>query len=105
MVWMSTYKKKKRIPPKIDPESSALFEELCDVFNKIGMEIRLEAGYFDGGICLLEDQRTLFINKNNPIEQNIDMLLEQLKTVNLENIYLPPRLRSRIEAIDTTIEV
>jgi len=102
---MSTYKKKKRILPKIDPESSALFEELCDVFSKIGMEIRSEAGYFAGGICLLEDQKILFINKNIPMDQNIDMLLEQLKTVNLENIYLSPRLRSRIEAIDTTIEV
>jgi hypothetical protein len=102
---MSTYKKKKKIPPKIDPESAALFEELCDVFKKIGMEIRMEAGYFAGGICVLVDHKTLFINTNNPIEQNIDMLLEQLTTENLENIYLPPRLRTRIEAIDTTIEV
>jgi hypothetical protein len=102
---MSTYKKKKRIPPKIDPESSAVFDELCEVFKKIGMEVRFEAGYFEGGICLLEDQKILFINKNYPLEQNIEMLLEQLKTVNLENIYLSPRLRSKIEAIDTTIEV
>jgi hypothetical protein len=105
MVWMSTYKKRKKTTLKIDPESSALYEELCDVYRKVGIEIRMEVGYFAGGICLMDDHKTLFINKNNPIEQNIDMLLEQLKIVNLENIYLSPRLRSRIEAIDTTIEV
>jgi len=102
---MNTYKKKKRILPKIDLGSSILFEELCDIFKKVGMEIRMEAGYFTGGVCLLDDRKILFINKNNQIEQNIEMLLEQLKTVDLQKIYLPPRLRSRIEAIDTTIEV
>ena len=102
---MSTYKRKRKNLPKIDPENDALFEELCEVFKKLGMEIRFEAGYFAGGICLLLDQKILFINKNYAIEQNIEMLLEQLKTVNLENIYLSPRLRSKIEAIHTTIEV
>jgi len=105
VVWMSTFKKRKKIPPKIDPESSTLYEELCEIFKKIGMEIRIEAGYFDGGVCIMADQKTLFINKNNPMEQNIDMLLQQLKSQKLENIYLSPRLRAKIEAIDTTIEV
>ena len=95
---MSTYKKKKRIQPKIDPESSALFEELCEVFKKLGMEIRMEEGYFSGGICLLEDHEILFINKNHAIEQNIDMLLEQLKTVNLDHFFLSPKMLFGISA-------
>jgi len=102
---MSTYNKKKRKSPKVDPDTQMLFEELCEVFRKIGVEIRFEAGYFKGGICLLEDQKILFINKNNPLEQNMDMLLEQLKSSDLENIYIPPRLRSKIDAIDINIEV
>lgn len=102
---MSTFKNKKRKLPKVDPDASLLFDELCEVFRKIGVEIRFETGYFKGGICILEDQKILFVNKNNPIKQNIDVLVEQLKSADLENVYIPPRLRSKIEAIDINIEV
>ena len=104
---MNTYRKKRRkkTPPKENPESLLLFEELCDVFRKTGVEIRMESGYFKGGVCFLKESHILFINRDQPVDFNIDVLLDLLRNEDLENIYLSPSLRSKIENIDTTIEV
>jgi hypothetical protein len=104
---MSTFRKKRKKvnKPKENPESQLIFEEICDIFRKTGVEVRLESGYFKGGICFLKENHILFINKDLPLDQNIDVLLGQLDDQHLENIYISPLLRSKIKKSDTTIEV
>jgi hypothetical protein len=104
---MSTFRKKRKkiIKPKENPESQIIFEEICEIFRKMGVEVRLESGYFRGGVCFLKENQILFINKDLPLNQNIEVLLGQLGDQYLENIYISPLLRSIIELKDTTIEV
>ncbi len=103
---MSTYKpkKKKHRPPRINPEHQALFDELCEVFGKLGVEVRTEAGHFRGGLCIVEGENLLYLNKNHLIEQHIELLAEQLKTMELGNIYLSPRVREYLEEKSIIIE-
>ena len=62
--------------------------------------MREESGYFNSGLCLLEDRQIYFLNRNLPIEQNIELLLDELKTLSLGNIYIPPKIRSQIGDMD-----
>ncbi len=103
---MNIYKKKRKGQKTIaiSPESQLLLDELCDTLKKLGIEVRQELGYFKGGLCLVEEQKIFFINKNNPVDLNIDLLLTQLKKENLGNIFISPRLRSHLETLEYKIE-
>ncbi|MEJ2634242.1 MAG: hypothetical protein P8184_02990 [Calditrichia bacterium] len=103
---MSTFKKKRRRnkPVKVHPEQQLLFDELCEVLQKLGVEVRSELGQFNGGYCIIEGKDYFFLNKSLLIEQNIDILLEQLKSMELGNVYLSPKLRECLEDNQIAIE-
>ncbi len=103
---MSTYRRKKRKtkPAKVNPEHQMLFDELCETLYKLGIEVRMENGYFEGGQCIVQDKKYFFLNKNHLIEQNIELLISELKSMDLGNIYLSPRLRTSIEDKSTIVE-
>lgn len=99
---MSIYKRKKRKikKPQDTPEQLLFFDELIEVLRKTGLQIRIEAGNFRSGECQLQDQSVFFINKNDPIEQNIDVIISHLKNKNLSNIFVSPKIRSQIGEIE-----
>jgi hypothetical protein len=103
---MNIYRKKRKSQKTvtIPPESQLLLDELCDILKKLGIEVRQELGYFKGGLCIVEEQKIFFINKSNPVEQNIDLLLTQLKQEEIGNIFISPRLRSHLETLEYKIE-
>jgi hypothetical protein len=106
MAWMNIYRKKRKGQKTvvIPPESQLLLDELCETLKKLGIEVRQELGYFKGGLCIVDDQKIFFINKSNPVEQNIDLLLTQLKSEDLGNLFISPRLRSQLETLEYKIE-
>ena len=101
---MNIYKKKRKrsLQEKITPEKQMLFDELCNTMRKLGVEVRLESGRFAGGYCIVDDRQFFYINKNNLIDYNIDLLISQLKLMDIENVFLSPRVRLQLEqkAID-----
>lgn len=96
-------RKNQKIWP-VSPETQLLLDELCDILKKLGIEVRQELGYFKGGLCVVGEQKIFFINKSNPAEHNLDLLLTQLKQEDLSTIYISPRVRSQLEAFDYKIE-
>jgi hypothetical protein len=100
---ISRKRSKKRIS-QISLEDQLLFDEMCDIMGKLGIEVRHEIGYFKGGICTLEDRRIYFINKSNPFQANLEMLIEQLKREDLNHLYISPRVRQKLEVFDNKIE-
>jgi len=90
-------KKTEHSPPKIPPERQQLLLQLFEVCQKLGIEVRTEAGHFEGGKCSLNGKEFIYLNKNQPIDQQIEILISFLKTTNLEKIYLSPKIRSYIE--------
>lgn len=102
---MSTYKKRRKQREIHIPEETQLFfDELCDILTRTGTEIRIEKGYFKGGLCLLEDRRLFILNKDLSMEQNIELLLEYLQNENLDNLYISPRIREKLDSIHKKIE-
>ncbi len=81
----------------------ALLEELKAVAEKLGLKIReerllREVGYrVRSGSCRVRDQDVLFLDRALPASAQIDILLEELADRPLDEIYLSPALRERIE--------
>jgi hypothetical protein len=90
-------KKSEHKAQTIPPEKQQLFMLLCQVCQKLGIEIRTEAGQFEGGNCFFNGKEFIYLNKNHTIDQQIEVLISFLKTTNLEKIYLSPKIRSYIE--------
>ena len=80
------------------PEILAELEKLA---NRLGVAVRFDA--FDGGaagkggLCKLRGAPFIVIDGGLPILDKIAILSEALSTFDLEAIYLPPVLRTRLE--------
>ena len=73
-----------------------IYAELKDLIDKLDYRLILDNGNFDSGYCLLEDERIIVINKNKPYESRVRVLCEILASINLDDIYIKPRLRELI---------
>jgi hypothetical protein len=108
---MSTYKikkyrkKKPRLEAqKIPPEKQSMMDNLCALLGKLGIEVRTESGQFEGGYCIVDENQFFYLNTTQSIDQNIELITNYLKSVNLENIYIPPKTRSQLEQIGICME-
>ena len=74
-----------------------LLEELQDVSRQIGVTIRFEKGDFEGGFCILRDQRLVLINRRLMPSRKASLLALALQNIGLEAVYLKPAIRQYIE--------
>jgi hypothetical protein len=56
--------------------NAALRLKLEEVLDAYGYRIRYEKGNFQGGVCLLEDQRMVVVNKFYPVESQVNTLVD-----------------------------
>ncbi|HUL45405.1 MAG TPA: hypothetical protein VLY03_13710 [Bacteroidota bacterium] len=69
-------------------------EELTKQFN---ITVRYEKGDFEGGYCILKDQKILVINKRLSDARKASALAVGLAEYGIETAYVKPNLRSYIE--------
>ena len=62
------------------------------------MEINIVHGKGDfiGGMCSINDELFLVLNKSKPIDQRLNILAIEFSKINLKNVYLSPILREFI---------
>jgi hypothetical protein len=77
-----------------------LLEELKRVASEIGLRVRFETGNFEGGYCLLREEKLLVINRRSNVTRKIRTLALGLSDYGLDSIYISPAVR---EAIDDEI--
>ena len=78
-------------------KSKKIYNDLKDIFDRVGYKIILDNGNFNSGYCILEDEKVIVINKNKPYENRVRVLSEILLSINLDNIYIKPYIRNIIE--------
>lgn len=78
-------------------KAEELVEELQEIARQIGVTVRFEKGDFEGGYCLLRDQRLVLINKRLMPSRKASLLALALQSIGLETIFLKPALRQYIE--------
>ncbi len=74
-----------------------IIKELEDLAEKSSIALRYEKGDFDGGFCVLKDERIIVINKRLSVPKKASVLAQALAEVGIEEVYLKPAVREFIE--------
>ncbi len=74
-----------------------ILKELEDLAEKCGISLRFEKGDFDGGFCVLKEERIIVINKRLALQKKASVLAQALAEVGIEEVYLKPAIREFIE--------
>jgi hypothetical protein len=81
-----------------------LVDELAEVAARTGLEVRRErllreVGYrARGGACRLREKDLVIIDPNQPPGEQLEVLIEALRTRDLESLYLSPAARRMLQA-------
>jgi hypothetical protein len=78
----------------IDDEMLAEIEALA---MEMGVHIRYEKGDFDGGYCILRDERLIVVNKKFHAARKASVIGQGLNELGLENVYVKPAVRLFID--------
>ncbi|MGY8782947.1 MAG: hypothetical protein ACKVHA_06000 [Fidelibacterota bacterium] len=82
-------------------KNNRLYTEFEELANKLGLKILKGKGNFHGGICIVNNEKVIVVNKMKPIEQRLRILANSFLEYNLDDIYLVPALRAYIEEFRT----
>lgn len=74
-----------------------LIQELEELVRQLGIQIRYEKGDFEGGYCILKDQKVLVVNKKLHEMRKASSLAQALTEIGIETIFVKPALREYIE--------
>ncbi len=74
-----------------------ILKELEELADKCSITLRYEKGDFDGGYCILKDERIIVVNKRLVVQKRASVLAQALAEVGVEEVYLKPVVRQFIE--------
>jgi hypothetical protein len=74
-----------------------IIQELHDLAVQLGITVRYERGDFEGGYCVLKEQRLLLINRRLLPNKKAAVLAAAMQEIGLENVFVKPVLRAFIE--------
>jgi hypothetical protein len=71
--------------------------ELQAIAGQLGITIRYERGDFEGGYCILREQRLLLINRKLQPQRKAALLATAMHEIGLETVFVKPALRAYID--------
>lgn len=74
-----------------------IVSELEELARQLNINIRYEKGDFEGGYCILKDQKVVVINKRLLDSRKASTLAIALADYGIETKYVKPNLRAFIE--------
>jgi hypothetical protein len=78
-------------------DKEILLQEMREICQLLGYNLRMEKGDFRGGHCLLKNERLLIINKRLSLDAKLVSLARALGELELETVYIKPGIRQFIE--------
>lgn len=82
---------------EMEKQYQNLIEELKEIALQKGIKVRFEKGDFNGGYCILKSDRIIVINKLAQTQRKLLILVEALKEIGVDDIYINPKIRNIIE--------
>ena len=73
-----------------------LMEHFETLAEKLGLRIVQGKGDFNGGGCIIRQDKGIVLNKMKPIEQRLRILAREFSIMDLEGIFVVPVLREYI---------
>ncbi len=74
-----------------------LIQELNELAASLSIRIRYEKGDFDGGYCILKEERLIVVNKKLSPQRKASVIAVSIHEIGLENVFMKPALREFIE--------
>ncbi len=74
-----------------------IIEEISEVVPQFGLKVRLEKGRFAGGLCTVNGEQLIVLNKRHPPERQFAVLAGALRDMPLDEVYLKPGVRRALE--------
>jgi len=71
--------------------------DLKSLADQMGVKVRYERGDFNGGYCLLKENKIIVINKLSTLQRKVVTLSQALKEIGIDDVYLTPKLRELID--------
>jgi hypothetical protein len=71
--------------------------ELESLAEEMAVRIRYEKGDFDGGFCILRDERIIVVNRRLNVNRKVSVISQALNQLGLENVFIKPAVRLFIE--------
>ena len=78
-------------------KTNLILQELEQLADRLGWQIRYEKGDFDSGYCRIDDSRLIIIQKNTSSAERVNYISQVLAQENLEGIFLLPQVRKIID--------
>ncbi|TET44015.1 hypothetical protein E3J62_11785 [candidate division TA06 bacterium] len=73
-----------------------ILSELEEIASRAGLRVKYDKLETKGGECLVEGKPYVIMNEVLPEEEKISILVSALKKVDLEGIFLKPKVREVI---------
>lgn len=73
-----------------------LLEELREACEHIGYSLRFEKGDFEGGCCILKEQKLIVVNKRFSLDKKLSVIARALGELGVEEMYVKPAVRDFI---------
>ncbi|MCH8567296.1 MAG: hypothetical protein LAT67_03490 [Balneolales bacterium] len=91
-------------------KSEKLLLELEQILEQLGFVVRKERGNFRGGYCLLEGDKIIMLNKNQPADYLVGQIIRFFDDYDLrsklDDMFLKPAVRKQIvQRIKATDEI
>jgi murein endopeptidase len=77
-----------------------MLDELKEVCVQLGYRLRFENGDFQGGACILRDEKMLVVNKRLPTERKVYLIASALQEIGVDEVFLKPAIRKLMDAED-----
>ena len=73
-----------------------ILQELENITNKLGVTIRYEDGDFIGGMCRINDEKFVIVNKRLLVNNKIKIIAKEVSNLNIEEIFILPAIKEII---------
>ena len=74
-----------------------ILADLEELTTQLGIQLRYEKGDFDGGYCVMKEQKMLIVNKRLHDARKAAVLAYALSEFGLEAVFVKPAVRKFIE--------
>ncbi len=71
--------------------------ELEQTAGEMGVHIRYEKGDFEGGYCILREEKIIVVNKKLSPTKKCSVIAQALGDYGIENVYMKPVVRTYVE--------
>jgi hypothetical protein len=74
-----------------------IFLELQEVLKGLAIRLKYDRGYFKGGFYRYKEQKTIYLNRAETVDQHISIIISEIIDMDLSDITLSPSLKEYIQ--------